>query len=53
MQNAENSEQLAIPLDFHASPAKIAVPPDGCKMTDKLGISSAPGQVTLLATHLR
>jgi hypothetical protein len=39
-------------LDFPASAAKIAAPPDGCKMTDKLGISSAPSQVTLLANHL-
>jgi hypothetical protein len=29
-------------LDIPVSPAKIAVPPDGCKMTDKLGTSSAP-----------
>jgi len=32
----------AISLDFPASPAKIASPPDGCEMTDKLGFTSAP-----------
>ncbi|MDO8345569.1 MAG: hypothetical protein Q7T48_20365, partial [Cellvibrio sp.] len=32
--------------------AKIASPPDGWQMTDKLGYSSASRQVTLLTNHL-
>jgi hypothetical protein len=51
--SALNIAHLRVSLDIPASAAKIAVPPDGCKMTDKLGISSAPSQVTLLANHLR
>jgi len=33
---------LAFSLDIPGSPAKIAGPPDGCKMTNKLGFTSAP-----------
>jgi hypothetical protein len=39
-------------LDFELYLAKIASPPDGWQMTDKLGYSSASRQVTLLANHL-